>query len=110
MGDGDLLTLTLLFGVWLAAVACVAWSSVRREAGGRPPGVRGLTRRTGAAGVGLVAAYLSAALAALQTAPTDTRYSIIVAAFAAAMTAQGVQFSAALVRARRLRVADSRAA
>src|SRR5262245_61254113 len=104
MGTGDLLYLALLFGVWLVVVASVVCISVRREAGGRlTPRVRALTRRTTAVGVGLVGAYLLLALPAFRFLPMDTSYSIIVAAFAAAAGAQGVQLWLSLVRARRLR-------
>ena len=110
-GTSDLLYLTLLFGVWLAVVASVICISVWREAGGRwTPRVRTLTRLNFAVGVVLVVAYLSVALAAFQFVPMDTSYSIIVAAFAAAVAVQGVQFGLSMVRARRLRVAGSQAA
>jgi hypothetical protein len=105
MGSGDLLYLTLLFGGWLAAVACIIGASVRGEAGGRSnPSVRALARSTAATGVGLVVAYLVVALPAFWLVPMDSSYSIIVAAFAAAMAVQGALAVAGLVRARRLRM------
>ncbi len=108
MGSGDLLYLALLFGVWLGVVAVVNYVSVRGEAGGRwTPGVRTLSRRTLAVGIGLVVAYLSVALPAFQFLPMETSYSIIVAAFAFSGAVQASLFLPSLVRARRLRVVGS---
>jgi hypothetical protein len=108
MRNGDLLYLALLFGVWLAVVAIINFVSVRREAGGRrTPGVRTVRRWTLAVGIGLVIAYLTAAVPASQLVAADTGYSIMVAAFAACATVQSAFLLPSLVHARRLRTTGS---
>ena len=104
MLTGELFDLTFLFGVWLATVATVVCTSVRREAGRLTPRVRALTRRTTVLSVGLVIGYLLVALPAFRFAPMGTSYTVIVAAFAVAAAVQGVQFWLSLVHARRLRM------
>ena len=108
MGTSDLFYLLFLFGVWLAVVSSINYISVRGEAGGRrTAGVRTLSRWTLAVGLVLVVGYLSVALSAFQFLPTDTSYSIIVAAFAVSGALQAALFLPILVRARQLRVVGS---
>src|SRR5262245_5529955 len=108
MGTSDLLSLALLFGVWLVVVAVVNYISVQREGGGRgTPGVRTLSRWILGLGICLVVAYLSVALPVFQFLPMETSYSIIVAAFAVSGFLQAALFLPSLVRARRLRVVGS---
>ena len=65
MVTSDHFYLALLFGFWLAVVACINYFSVLREVGGRwTPRVRTLSRWTLAVGVGFVVADLTVSLLA----------------------------------------------
>lgn len=76
-----LLYVVFAVGTFHAVVAGIYWyatASGRRAV----PRVRALVRRTLAASVGLVVAYLTGALLAFQLLPVDVGYPIFVAAWA----------------------------
>ncbi len=82
MGISDLSYVVFAVGVFHAVVAGIYYVGIRRYAGARPePRVRTLVRRTLAASVGLVVAYLTAALLAFQLLPVGTGYPLFVAAW-----------------------------
>jgi uncharacterized protein YacL len=82
MGISDLFYAVFAVGVFHTVVAGIYYVGVRRSIGERPaPRVRALVRRTLAASVGLVVAYLTAALLAFQLLPVSTGYPLFVAAW-----------------------------